>query len=584
MNKRIKKIIAVSCCALCVLSAGANGFAGREQITVNAAISTNIGSGLSYQLSNNNKTLTISGSGTMKDFTSASAVPWRGSASSITKVVFSSGVSNIGAFAFAYCTNLKYITIPDNIEKIGAFAFYNSGLEAADYNAKGRIINENAFSNTPFARNYLTSEKTGGMGYGAAATLTGRQVVVNIFMDSIYGSFKCKQVLKRNELSDYQVPNDCQLVNYMYDKQRQEYQFELYEKKSFKYQFVQNYGYDLKSTSSFNGNTCATSLNDYKYFEKSTFSNIDNKNLNKVGNDKYVTSKQITNIIAEVGNTLSSIKSDAKEYGKTVDFITNKDDTNLYFTYNGWSNECSSAGNPYYSDSVEKSLVDGETPNLFAVSSSASASCVNNNKYEQFNKALKAKKGKGFVFDTDSASTAEYTNYLKNKYNANGVIYLIHLNTNPSTGTTGQAFSNSPAIVREENRVEENAVIFSENSTTMKHEICHLYGAIDYYNVNSIIGTSNNNDIFYKYANKLGDLMSGSGMIGSETAYSIGWSNTMMKDTFDVLFLKKSYPMGDVDMDGLGNTDEDKALINAYAERQMTSVYLTPLQKVLGNI
>lgn len=136
MNRKLKKYMAVGLSVFMLMTTVSANTKLLGTQNVSAAINSSIGSGLSWKLSNGNKTLTISGTGTMDDFKSASAVPWRGSASVITKVVFSDGLENIGDNAFAYCTSLKMISIPNTIKKIGKNAFYNSGLEMADFNMK----------------------------------------------------------------------------------------------------------------------------------------------------------------------------------------------------------------------------------------------------------------------------------------------------------------------------------------------------------------------------------------------------------------------------------------------------------------
>lgn len=68
--------------------------------------------------------LTISGDGTMKDY-SSSSLPWRDYCHSIVSMEILNGVTNIGDYAFYDCTSLTNTIIPDNVTSIGRYAFYN---------------------------------------------------------------------------------------------------------------------------------------------------------------------------------------------------------------------------------------------------------------------------------------------------------------------------------------------------------------------------------------------------------------------------------------------------------------------------
>ena len=47
--------------------------------------------------------LTISGTGSMQNYTSANQTPWKSSLTSITELIVEEGVTHIGAYAFAQC-------------------------------------------------------------------------------------------------------------------------------------------------------------------------------------------------------------------------------------------------------------------------------------------------------------------------------------------------------------------------------------------------------------------------------------------------------------------------------------------------
>ena len=69
--------------------------------------------------------LTISGTGAMTDWSTATAVPWAAEHAAVKAVQIADGVTTIGAYAFYKLTALIEITIPANIATIGAHAFEN---------------------------------------------------------------------------------------------------------------------------------------------------------------------------------------------------------------------------------------------------------------------------------------------------------------------------------------------------------------------------------------------------------------------------------------------------------------------------
>ena len=70
----------------------------------------------------NNGTLTITGSGSMHNYSSSNPAPWVSSI--ITSIVISDGVTSIGERAFFQCSSLTSVTIPNSVTSIGYYAFY----------------------------------------------------------------------------------------------------------------------------------------------------------------------------------------------------------------------------------------------------------------------------------------------------------------------------------------------------------------------------------------------------------------------------------------------------------------------------
>ena len=89
--------------------------------------------------------LTISGTGTMENYTSAGA-PWRDAG--IKTVVIENGVTSIGNYAFSNCSGLPNVTIPEGVTSIGSYAFHNcSSLTYVTIPASVTSIGEAAFNN-----------------------------------------------------------------------------------------------------------------------------------------------------------------------------------------------------------------------------------------------------------------------------------------------------------------------------------------------------------------------------------------------------------------------------------------------------
>ena len=70
--------------------------------------------------------LTVSGTGAMEDYFNPNSLPWYGK--DIKTIVIESGVTSIGDFAFADCTDLESVSIPASVTSIGEGAFTTCGL------------------------------------------------------------------------------------------------------------------------------------------------------------------------------------------------------------------------------------------------------------------------------------------------------------------------------------------------------------------------------------------------------------------------------------------------------------------------
>ena len=92
--------------------------------TMHYTISGTCGDDLTWKLDLDTGTLTISGTGKMKDWPSF-LTPWSSYCAQITSIVIESGVTSIGNLAFGNCKNLIEISIPKSVASIGRSAFKN---------------------------------------------------------------------------------------------------------------------------------------------------------------------------------------------------------------------------------------------------------------------------------------------------------------------------------------------------------------------------------------------------------------------------------------------------------------------------
>ena len=159
-------------------------------VKVQAASSGTHGTGVTWELEGT--TLTISGTGAMKDCGSVISLPsWNGEADRIRTVVIEEGITTIGNYAFyglknltgitipasvwkigenAFwsCTALTEITVPDTVYSIGKYAFYNcDSLERVALPAEITEIANSAFSGCESLKDIVIPEGVTSIGSSA---------------------------------------------------------------------------------------------------------------------------------------------------------------------------------------------------------------------------------------------------------------------------------------------------------------------------------------------------------------------------------------------------------------------------------
>ena len=128
---------------------GNSGFTGLTDKVSDGTPDNKCGDNATWEYDDTTKTLTISGTGDMTDWTLlGSDVPWADKAADIEKVVINSGITSIGDLAFRGCTGLTSVTIPDGVTSIGMGAFNGcTSLDTIVY-PSGATVEENTIPAT----------------------------------------------------------------------------------------------------------------------------------------------------------------------------------------------------------------------------------------------------------------------------------------------------------------------------------------------------------------------------------------------------------------------------------------------------
>ena len=137
-------------------------------------------------------TLTISGSGKMKDYYvydgSTSTPPWYSYRIQIKAVVISDGVTSIGSSAFEGCSSLTSTDIPDGVTSIGDSAFHNcSSLTSINIPDGVTSIGDWAFHNCSSLKDVYISDVEAwlnisfGDSYSSHPNYYGNLIILDIY-------------------------------------------------------------------------------------------------------------------------------------------------------------------------------------------------------------------------------------------------------------------------------------------------------------------------------------------------------------------------------------------------------------------
>ena len=107
------------------------------------------GEGVEWTYDPGSKTLSISGTGDMDNYSDYQEAPWADFRDEITSVIIGYGIINIGNMSFFYCKNLISVTISETVTRIGTGAFYDcSSLKDLTIPSSVMTIDHHAFAYT----------------------------------------------------------------------------------------------------------------------------------------------------------------------------------------------------------------------------------------------------------------------------------------------------------------------------------------------------------------------------------------------------------------------------------------------------
>ena len=141
------------------------------------------GKDVSYTFETATGTLTIQGTGDMKNY-NLTLTPWRSYRSDILVVIIKDGVTSIGNYAFFDCSALSFVSIPNSVTSIGANAFLGcTSLTAIEISDNVTSIGNSAFRDCTGLTSVTIGsgvKKIGNFAFSCGVNLSSINVNMNI--------------------------------------------------------------------------------------------------------------------------------------------------------------------------------------------------------------------------------------------------------------------------------------------------------------------------------------------------------------------------------------------------------------------
>lgn len=193
-------------------------------IIARADTSGNCGDNLTWNIKND--TLTISGTGNMKGYSSIASFPWFNNKSSFTKVIIEEGVTSISYGAFSLYDNIVSVEIPSTMVEIPSASIHGDNLETIN-------VNQNNMYYSSINGVLFNKDQTILLAYAGKSTTTySIPSSVNVIDDyAFYYSKGVKNIIIpnsvesigksafcRSELTNISIPNSVKTIeSYAFD-------------------------------------------------------------------------------------------------------------------------------------------------------------------------------------------------------------------------------------------------------------------------------------------------------------------------------------------------------------------------------
>ena len=104
----------------------------------------------------------ITGTGAMTNWSSAAEVPWKDCYGYIRFVSVADGITSVGSYAFAECSSLLWLDLPNSVAEIGSYTFHNAKLKTFIVPTSLRKIGDHAFATVAGCREVLVIQDLAG--------------------------------------------------------------------------------------------------------------------------------------------------------------------------------------------------------------------------------------------------------------------------------------------------------------------------------------------------------------------------------------------------------------------------------------